>query len=76
MQTIGLPEYCVILGVGLLALPGTALWIWAIIDCASTESDTGNTKIVWIIVIVIGHFIGALLYLIVRRPERKRTLGR
>jgi len=27
-------------------------------------------------VIVIGHFIGALLYLIVRRPERKRTLGR
>ena len=73
---IGSSELCVILGVALLALPGTALWIWAIVDCASKEPDAGSTRLVWLLVIIFTHFVGALLYLLVRRPERKRTLGR
>jgi hypothetical protein len=73
---IGLSELCIIAAVALIALPGMALWIWALVDCATKEADTGNTKIVWIIVIVIGHFIGALIYIFARRPQRKRELGR
>ena len=72
---MGVTEVCVILGVGLIALPGMALWVWTLVDCASHEPDTGNTRIVWIIVIVVGHFIGALIYIIVRRPKRKRLYG-
>jgi len=75
MGSAGFTYFCVILGVGLVALPGMAVWIWMIVDCATHEPDAGNTKLVWIIIIVFGHFIGALIYLIVRRPERKRLVG-
>jgi len=52
----------------------TVLWIWALIDCATKEPD-GNQKIVWIIVICLTQFIGALVYLIARRPARIRESG-
>ncbi len=74
--TIGITYLCIVLGIALLALPGMAFWIWAIVDCATKEEDTGNTKVVWILVIVLGHFIGALIYVLVRRSERQRLLGR
>ena len=60
----------------LIAIGGTIFWIAMIIECATQEPDTGNTKIVWIIIVVFTHIIGALLYYFVRRPERYRELGR
>ncbi len=45
-------------------------WIWMIVDCATKESDTGNNKIVWILVILLGSIIGAAIYYFVRRPQR------
>lgn len=56
--------------VGMIA--GTIFWILMIVECATKEADTGNTKIVWIIILVFTHIIGALLYYFVRRPERQR----
>ena len=50
-------------------------WIWALIDCVRNESSEGNTKIVWVLVIVFLHVIGALLYFIVRRPRRIAEKG-
>ena len=55
---------------------GTILWIWALIDCLSNESSEGNDKIVWALVIILTHLLGAIIYLVVRRPQRKTTLGR
>jgi len=51
---------------------GTIFWIFMIVECATREADTGNTKIVWIIIVVFTHILGALLYYFVRRPERER----
>ena len=56
-----------VIGVG-----GTILWIWAIIDCATKEKEEGNDKLIWILIIVLAHWIGALIYLLVRRPQRIR----
>lgn len=56
-------------------LLGSVLWIWMLIDCASNEPE-GTDKIVWILVIVFTHLLGALIYLLVRRPERIRLRGR
>ena len=53
-----------------------ALWIWMLIDCIKNESTEGNERIVWVVVIAVTHWIGALIYLIVRRPQRKTLLGR
>ena len=66
-------EIVFILGLGLL---GTVLWIWMLIDCATKEPSTGNDKIVWILVIALTHWIGALIYLLVRRPQRIAQTGR
>ncbi|MBT9149200.1 MAG: hypothetical protein DDT28_00621 [Dehalococcoidia bacterium] len=54
---------------------GTALWIWMIVDCATKESSESNNKIVWILVILLTHWIGAFIYFLVRRPQRIRELG-
>lgn len=69
--------YCVFIAFAILiGTAGTVLWIWMLIDCVTKESDQGNTKIVWVLVIALTHVLGALIYLIVRRPQRKRELGR
>jgi hypothetical protein len=59
------------LGVGL-----TAFWIWMLIDCATNEPSEGSDKVVWILVIVLTHWIGALIYLLARRPQRIQSYGR
>ncbi|HEY0456305.1 MAG TPA: PLDc N-terminal domain-containing protein [Verrucomicrobiae bacterium] len=65
----------VMLFFGCFGLLGTVLWIWMLIDCATKETDQGNTKLVWILVIIFTHLLGALLYLLIRRPARIRELG-
>ena len=73
---LGFVELVVMAIVALFMLPAMAFWIWALVDCASKEPDTGNTKLVWILIIAITHVIGAILYLVIRRPERKAAYGR
>ncbi|MCE9613834.1 MAG: PLD nuclease N-terminal domain-containing protein [Lentisphaerae bacterium] len=64
---VAVPMFLVflVLGVG-----GTILWIWMIIDCATREKSEGNDKLIWILIIVLTHWIGARIYLLVRRPKR------
>ena len=59
-----------------IVIGGIVLWIWMIIDCATKEPSEGNDKIVWILVIVFLHWIGALIYLLVRRPKRIQLYGK
>lgn len=64
---------------GFVLLIGIALmifWIWMLVDCATKESGQGNDKVIWILVIVLTGWIGALIYLLARRPTRIRELGR
>ncbi len=65
----GLP--CVLIGV-----LGSVFWIWMRVDCLVNEPSQGNEKIIWAIVILLTHVLGALLYLLIRRPQRKAELGR
>ena len=55
---------------GLSLIAGSIFWIWAILDCARHESANNNDKIVWILIILLLHWVGALLYTLVRRPQR------
>ena len=52
------------------------LWIWMLVDCITKEPSEGNEKIVWILVIVLLGALGALIYLLARRPKRKQQLGK
>ena len=60
----------------LLGLAALAFWIWIIVEIATKEPSDGNDKIIWLLIVLFTHFIGALIYLFVRRPERRRKYGR
>ena len=64
----------VILGIGLV-IAFLGLWVWVLIDCATHEPPQGNDKIVWILIILFGGWIGALIYLLARRPRRIEQFG-
>jgi hypothetical protein len=59
-----------------LLLLATIFWIWMLVDCATKEPSEGNEKIIWILVIIFTHLLGALIYYLIRRPERIRDHGR
>ena len=60
-----------IIGLGLFVL-----WLWVLIDLLTKETDENNQRLIWGLVVGFTYVIGALLYLIIRRPERFKTLGR
>lgn len=57
-------------------LVGSIIWLWMLIDCAMQEAPQGNTKIAWILIIIFTAWMGAFVYLLFRRPQRKQELGR
>lgn len=61
---------------GAIFLAGFAFWIWMLIECATKEPDTGNTKICWLLIIVFANIVGALIYFFVRRGQRYAEIGR
>jgi hypothetical protein len=55
---------------------GTLFWLWMLIDCATKEPSEGNDKLIWIIIIVFTHVLGALVYFFIRRPKRIQEYGK
>lgn len=53
---------------------GLVLWIWTLIDCINNETDEGNERVIWVVVIAAAQLVGALIYLIARRPKRMAIL--
>ena len=72
---MGMIELLIILIFFMFGIGGTILWIWMIVDCATNEPSEGNDKLIWILIIVLTHWIGALIYLLVRRPKRVQQYG-
>lgn len=66
---LGFLELFFVVPVMLLALFATCFWVWMLVDCALHETSTDD-KVVWILIILFTHFLGALLYFIFRRPRR------
>ncbi|HBO43676.1 MAG TPA: hypothetical protein DD670_07045 [Planctomycetaceae bacterium] len=67
---------CCLLPVLIINVLGLAFWIWMIVDCAMNEPSAGNDKIIWILVIILASWIGALIYYFVRRPKRISQYGK
>lgn len=66
----------IMLFIGFIGLLLMGFWIWMLIDAINKEPSEGNDRIVWIIVIVLLGWLGALIYLIARRPKRIEQYGR
>lgn len=59
----------------LFSLAMLAFFIFVLIDCAKNEPSDGNTKIVWILIIIFTAPVGGIIYYLVRRPERIASQG-
>ena len=55
----------------LIFLAASIFWIWMLIVAATKERSTGD-KILWVIIIIFTHIIGALIYYFVRYAPRTR----
>jgi hypothetical protein len=62
--------------VALFGVAVTVFWIWMLVEAATKEPAQGNDKIVWILVIALTNWIGALIYFLVRRPQRLKLYGK
>ena len=51
------------------------LWLLALVDCVQNEPKEGNDRLIWTLVILLANIWGALIYWIVRRPQRIREAG-
>ena len=58
----------------LLALVVLAFWIWMLVDAAERHFKNKTEKIVWLLVIVFGGWLGALIYYIVIRAINKQGI--
>ncbi len=61
-----------ILFFGAFFLAAMVFWVWMLVDCIQRPFPPAeqNAKIIWILVIVLTHWLGALLYyLIVKRAK-------
>lgn len=69
LASLGFLELFFVIPFMLLALLASCFWIWMLVDCALHETNPED-KVIWILIILFTHFLGALLYLIFRRPRR------
>ena len=68
MFGLGLPELFLIL----LVIPGTLFWLWMLVDAATQEQEASD-KIVWVLIVLFTHLLGAAVYFFVRRRPRARV---
>jgi len=56
----------------ILALIASVFWIWMLIDCLTSDMP-GSEKILWALVILFLHLLGAIIYYAVKRSGTRRT---
>ena len=64
-------------GFGLMFIIGILVflfWLWMIVDCARRDFRNNIEKVVWLVVIALGSWIGALVYFIVVRSINHKGL--
>jgi hypothetical protein len=66
-----------VLFVAALGLATTVLWVWTLVDVLRRPDGqyaaAGQTKLVWLLVVLFGHIIGSILWLLVARPQLERV---
>jgi Phospholipase_D-nuclease N-terminal len=71
---LGILELFLVLFLAPLALLTFAFWIWMLVHAITNDGLTDIEKLIWVIVILFTHFIGAIIYFFVGRPKRRTAL--
>ena len=65
----GLGAFAIVLWV--IGIIASIFWIWMLIDCLASSMPT-NEKVLWFLVIFFLHFIGAVVYYVMRKSGGTR----
>ncbi|MDD3648293.1 MAG: PLD nuclease N-terminal domain-containing protein [Candidatus Dojkabacteria bacterium] len=64
---------------GIFGLITFVLWIWMLVDLINRDEDSfpskgGDQKVLWILILIFGNWIGALVYYLVvyKKDSRKK----
>lgn len=57
----------------LLLLASTIFWIWAMVDSVRNSRISGTARVVWLLVILFTHWLGAVCYFIFGRSPQPQT---
>ena len=68
---LGILELFLVLFLAPLALLTFAFWIWMLVHAITNNGLTDIEKLIWVIVILFTHFIGAVIYFFVGRTKRR-----
>ena len=72
---MGMPGFGMIMGLGLIAiLAGIFLfvfWLWMLVDCLKRDFKKDYEKIVWVLVMIFLHLLGAIIYYFVVKISKK-----
>lgn len=49
----------------------SAFWLWMLVDCILNKSLNGTQKVLWFLLILFTHIIGAILYALLGRSSKK-----
>ena len=58
---------------GVIVLAAFAFWIWMLIHAITNKGLRDTEKLIWVLVVLFLHFIGALIYFFVGRPRATGT---
>jgi len=61
--------------VGALVVAAFIFWIWMLIHAITNKGLNDTEKIIWVIVVVFLHFLGAFLYFFLGRPKGEAAIG-
>ncbi|MBU2640174.1 MAG: PLD nuclease N-terminal domain-containing protein [Nanoarchaeota archaeon] len=46
-------------------------WLWMLVDCLKRNFKKDNEKLVWVIVLLFAHLIGAFLYYFIVKAKKR-----
>jgi hypothetical protein len=59
---------------GVIFLLLSIFWLWMLIDAITSTAIDGTEKIIWVLVILFTHILGAVIYFFVARGGRSRPI--
>ena len=58
-----------------LCLLVTVFWVWMLVHVVTNKGLNDTEKIMWVLIIVFVHLVGALIYFFVGRPKAAAAPG-
>lgn len=60
--------------IAVVALALFAFWIWMLVHAITNKGLRDTEKLIWVLVILFTHFIGALIYFFIGKPKGASSL--